>query len=385
MTEEEAPSGLEREESTDEVKTKVRLVCPKCQVGYEIGNYCGRCGSLLVRRVVPLGADAQPLEEKSIKKLSKEWLRLSEEKKKMETCLTRLEAQRDRVSSHTLDSLLTRYQEQLDALSVSHQEMEAELESVRKKASQEIDLMERELQPIQKRLAELESLYQSRAMTKTDFSKEKSEMMRQIGLRERSLEKHRHILSILPRKLGGQMVSHRFAGNFLHPFPLTISAGVIALAVVLGYFFWQPASSSDTPLATEMASPSPEAPPPLHQAPVSRNEENEKIRSLFENIRQANLQKNIGLLMSCYARDFKDREGKRLAALETWENFNYLDLSYQLKKKEIKGDTGDIKVEWLIRTSPKAGGKPQERRTVLDVTLSREDGNWKIKTIRSAS
>ncbi|HJX60372.1 MAG TPA: nuclear transport factor 2 family protein, partial [Thermodesulfobacteriota bacterium] len=123
---------------------------------------------------------------------------------------------------------------------------------------------------------------------------------------------------------------------------------------------------------------------PQSQSPVSEKKEAEKIRSLFENIRQANLKKNIGLFMSCYSHDFEDKEGKRLAVLETWENFNYLDLSYRLKKQTITGDTADVRVEWLIRTSPKAGGHPQDSRTVLNVTLSREEGNWKIKTIKSA-
>src|SRR4030067_1040458 len=34
-----------------------------------------------------------------------------------------------------------------------------------------------------------------------------------------------------------------------------------------------------------------------------------KIKGLLENIRQANLQKNIDLFISCYATDFKKEEG----------------------------------------------------------------------------
>jgi ketosteroid isomerase-like protein len=132
------------------------------------------------------------------------------------------------------------------------------------------------------------------------------------------------------------------------------------------------------------ASP-PNALPSQNRATATESEEIEKIRKLFENIRQANLKKNIGLFMSCYARDFEDKKGKRLATLEAWESFNYLDLSYDLKKQTITGDMADVSVEWLIRTSPKAGGQPQDSRTVLNVTLSREEGNWKIREIKSSS
>jgi ribosomal protein L40E len=185
---EETPVGLEGWGPIGEVRTKAKLICPKCQALYEIGNYCRRCGSLLVQRIISQGADVRPLEKKSIKKWSKQWLRLSEEKKNLEICLTKLETQQYRVSSNILNPMLTRYQDQLTSLSSLHHEIETELESVRKRASEEIDLLEKELQPIQKRVSEIHSLYQSGAMTKADFSREKNEMTREIESRERSLE-----------------------------------------------------------------------------------------------------------------------------------------------------------------------------------------------------
>jgi hypothetical protein len=238
---------------------------------------------------------------------------------------------------------------------------------------------------MQERFTEVKSLYHLGAMTKADFSREKNEMTREIESRERSLAKYRRLLSILPGKLGGEMVSHRVAANLLQPVPLMIAGGFFILVVASGYFFWQNPSSSRTPFSKEIASISPGTPSPQRQSPVSENKEAEKIRALFENIRQANLRKNIGLFMSCYSYDFEDKEGKRLAVLETWENFNYLDLSYRLKNQMITSDTADVRVEWLIRTSPIAGGQPQDSRTLLNVTLSREDGNWKIKAIKSPS
>jgi len=78
-------------------------------------------------------------------------------------------------------------------------------------------------------------------------------------------------------------------------------------------------------------------------------------------------------------------EGKRLDTLKMWENYNYLDLSYDLKKQTISGDTANVRLEWLVKTSQKVGGQLQDGRTVLDVTLKREDGRWKIKEIKSVS
>ena len=60
--------------------------------------------------------------------------------------------------------------------------------------------------------------------------------------------------------------------------------------------------SEDAPVSTSAVSSSAD--------PASQGEEQEieRIKALLENIRTANLQKNIDLFMSCYALDFKDRE-----------------------------------------------------------------------------
>jgi len=128
----------------------------------------------------------------------------------------------------------------------------------------------------------------------------------------------------------------------------------------------------------------PSAPTSL-KTPVSGREEIENIKRLFENIRQANLKKNIDLFMSCYSAGFKDQEGKKRETLKNWENFTYLDLSYNLKEHTISGDTAGIRVEWFIHFYHQAGDQPQESKTVLDVTLNREPGGWKIKNIRTIS
>jgi hypothetical protein len=111
----------------------------------------------------------------------------------------------------------------------------------------------------------------------------------------------------------------------------------------------------------------------------------EKIKGLLENIRQANLQKNIDYFISCYATDFKDREIKKKTTLESWKNFDFLDLSYDLKSPSISGDTAKARVEWLMKISPKTGGQPQEIKTILEVTFKKEGDGWRIGEIRPLS
>jgi ketosteroid isomerase-like protein len=368
-----------------EGKTRVRLICPKCQVLYKKGNYCRKCGSLLMQEMPSQEPDLQPLEKKSVKRWLKKWLRLLNEEKELESCMSKLEVERDRVSSDVLNPLFIRYKDRLGSLSPLHQEIETELEWIRKRASEEIDSMDKELKPIQKRLEEFKSLYKSGGVTKPDFVREKKELRKEIKSRERSLKKYRQIHSLLPGKMGGSLVSPGFKGNLLRPSTLLIASAMIILMVAGGYFFWQRPSQSSRAVAKEIVT-SPSVPSSPNSPPVAvEDQEAEKIKSLFENIKQANLKKNIDLFMSCYSRDFNDLQGKRLDALETWGFYNYHELSYDVKEQTISGDTANVKLEWMIRVSKKVGGQREDKRTLLDVTLKREDGFWKIKETKTVS
>jgi DNA-directed RNA polymerase subunit M/transcription elongation factor TFIIS/ketosteroid isomerase-like protein len=369
----------------EEEKAMVKLICPRCKLLYRKGSYCRKCGSLLMQRTSSQETFVQPLEKKSAKRWSKEWRRILKEEKELDSYVSKLETQRAHISSDVLNPLFLRYKNRLESLSPLHQEVETVLESFRKRASEEIDFLENELKPIQKRLQEFQSLRKLSAITKTDYVREEKELRREIGSRERGLKKQRQILSLLPNKTGRGIASPGSTKTFVRPYT-TIAAIVIVILIIAGaYFVWPRPSPDRTPISNEEITPPP--PPPSSPGPSEAAEESEpeKIRSLFETIKQANLKKNIDLFMSCYARDFNDREGKRLDALETWGFFNYVDLSYDLKKQTISGDSAHVRLEWLIQIVKKTGGKQEERKSLLDATLKKEDGRWKIKEIKTVS
>src|SRR4030043_2016040 len=98
---------------SEEERANVKLYCPKCQVLYRKGNYCRRCGSLLMQGTPSKETDAQRLEKKSTKRYSKEWLRLLKEEKALESRMRKLEAQHEKISGDVLNLLSLRYQERL--------------------------------------------------------------------------------------------------------------------------------------------------------------------------------------------------------------------------------------------------------------------------------
>jgi ketosteroid isomerase-like protein len=130
------------------------------------------------------------------------------------------------------------------------------------------------------------------------------------------------------------------------------------------------------------APPSPLPLPDTSRTPSTEIREVRSIKALLEHVRQANLQKNIDLFISCYASDFRDLDGRRRATLAYWEKFNYVDLSYDLKDPSVSAETAKARVEWVIKTSSKSGGRPQENKSVLDVIFKKEEGGWKIKEVK---
>jgi hypothetical protein len=138
------------------------------------------------------------------------------------------------------------------------------------------------------------------------------------------------------------------------------------------------------PLAKELTAPAPETSSPAFSAsPAGETQKLEDIRNLLENIRHGNLSKNIEIFMACYSPSFKDREGKKRETLRTWQNFHYQDLSYDLKSCTISGSIAHATVEWRISFSPKTGGRAEENRTLLSVTLERKEEGWKILEVKS--
>ncbi len=368
-----------------EERRNVKLFCPKCQLLYKKGNYCRKCGSLLMQGNPSQENGVQPLEKKSAKRWSREWFALLREEKDLEACMGKLETQRERVSRDVLDALSARYKDRLKSLSPLHQEIETELETIKKKALEQIDFLEDELEPIQKRLEEFQSLYKSGAVMKPDFIKEKKDLRKEVKLREKSLKKYRQILSLLPRKMGGNVTSAGFTGDLLRSPALLTACIIILLMIASGYLLWPHHSRFSGPVQKEIVTPLSTPLPQKNPSPPSKDQEVEKISSLFENIRQANLQKNIDLFMSCFSRDFEGAERKRQDTLKMWDNYSYLDLSYDLKGQTLTDDSADVRLEWLAKTSQKSNGKIQDGRTVLDVTLKREDGHWKIVKIKPVS
>ncbi len=371
--------------SVNEEIEMVKLICPRCQIVYKKGHYCKRCGSLLVEENSFPKPETQTLQKKYVKKLSKRWLRLLDEKRAIETCLNKLDGQRNKISSDLFNPLWFRYQDRLNTLLPLHQEVDMELQSIKKRTTEEIYSIDKMLKPITKRLEEFQSLYKTGAVTKKDYTSERKKMKGEIKLMEKGIKKYQEILSSLPREMGGRTLLLKFIWH--HNWPYIFIAGSILFLILggMGYSLWWKTPPIEKPVPNETIAPPTSSAPEQKANTIDEAKEIEKIRFLFENIRQANLHKDINLFLSCFSKDFKGIEEKRSDTIKMWENYDYLSLSYELKDQTISTDTAQIKLEWSVRTSKKLNGQRQNGKSLIDVTLKKEEDHWKIIGIKQIS
>ena len=364
---------------------RVRIVrmCPRCHLRFEVGNYCRICGFSLKQELI--SSDRDRIDNRLIKRLSSEWSRLRKKKSELETCLGKLEQQRDAFSKETFNPIFQRYQVQMESLSSRLKEIAAEFEPFRAKMSKEIGLLEEETGVIQKRFEEIRSLHRLGAITHTDYFAEKKGIRDEMRSRTRRLKQCRKTISLLTGPFEEGSVSPTMGKILLRPEFSSITAAILILFAVGVHLLATKnvkTSHSQGSMKVSDTKPSVRAQLPV-MLPEAR--EGEKIKSLFETIRRANLEKKIDLFMSCYAADFKGRREKRLATVDTWNNFDYLNLSYDLKSVAVTSQTAQVRVEWRIGVSPKDGGTLEKTTSLLDVTLKKEDGHWKIGDIKRVS
>ena len=380
------------------------LFCKKCQVEYEDDKrFCPQCGSFLIRKeeALPNFEDSEkPVEEKPKEKFICPDCKIIYEKSK--TCI--------RCGTEVV--LLTSFQEK--GQSEADQESEDEKKSSHVLTTREwvetplehlicpvckkehlggkscircgAALVSPSPPPAKDNTKPTHSLDTKKKEPKPPYSSEFEEDL----LREETSGQPSFKMTVEE-----QIKKGRFARKIKKDYPRIFLnwSGIAIICIAAGYLLWstyshivtkKPDSNAILPSKEKASSPAPTSSviSPSSASPTEA-EEIEKIRNLLENVTKANLRKDIDLFLSCYSNDFKDREGKKKSTLESWENFNFLDLTYDLVTHSVSGNAVKARVVWLVRFSPKSGGQPQESKTTLDVIFKKEDATWKIGEIKS--
>ena len=395
-----------------------KLICPTCKIIYERGNSCVRCGSGLVSQtefqekekpkssdteVSPSGLDldvgtgpALPAQEQ----LNLEWPSLTSPKGQESDGVEKVQ-KKELEAFPTIgaeeDFFKTQPSQQHPPKKPSHDSQKQDSDSVENVQKKELGVFPT--------MGVEEDFFETQPSQQHPSKKSSDDSQKRSNLPAKPKKDYRRLFL----EVGGITIMAVAGGYFLWSVyfnlirkesgPKTvISRSAISQTLPTSSPSTQPASTGiesgepktkqESPPISKEAPPSPPSPPPppsppdTSKTPSVEIQETRNIQTLLENIRQANLRKDIDLFVSCYASNFKDREEKRRATLVFWTKFDYLDLSYDLKNASISGDTAKVKVQWVITISSKTGKPPQTTKANLDVKLKKEEGGWKIEEVK---
>ena len=343
-----------------------KLICPACKIIYERGNSCVRCGSDLVLQT--------EFQEKEKPKSSD-----------TEVSLSGLDLD---VGTGPARPAQEKVDFEWPALTSPKKRDSSAVEKGKKKEIEVFPTME-----VEEDFFKTQTSKQQPSKTSADDSEKRS------SLSTKPKKDYRRLFL----EVGGITIMALAGGYFLwsvysnlirkEPEPRTpISKGAVSQILPTSSSSTSPATTgmgSGESRAKEESSSIPKeavpSSPDTSKLPPTEIQEIRNIETLLENIRQANLKKDIDLFLSCYASNFKDREGKKRATLSFWTKFDYVDLSYDLKNSSISGDTAKVKVEWVIKISSTTDRQQQQKnKTNLDVKLKKEEGGWKIEEVKQA-
>lgn len=154
--------------------------------------------------------------------------------------------------------------------------------------------------------------------------------------------------------------------------------GVVAwLLYSLGYL----SPSAPPPSATTPAAPAPQAGTAPPAAPAASLPE--QVQALFNTLREAQLKKDLTLLMSCYSPSFPGLADKRQQVQKAWEEYSFTNMFYFLDEVTPQGpDQAKVRVTWELQAQPRAGGETLTATQIFQVELKREGGAWKIAGLK---
>jgi hypothetical protein len=126
----------------------------------------------------------------------------------------------------------------------------------------------------------------------------------------------------------------------------------------------------------------PEVPPTQQAAKSSPLPEWQEVQGILEQVREAQLQKNIGLFLEAYAPTFPNLDKKTESVLRTWQKYDYLDMHFAIENLQ-KPDANTIiaKVAWDITLEDHSSKKKSALKRDYTVYLSHVSGKWLIREL----
>lgn len=364
--------------------------CPKCGKEFDLNVlYCETCSVMLE----PLEVEDTPAEKKpamvtvkpernspdtvgeKIEDVKIDTLKADIESKFVSTILLEMDQLRKRLTNKekTFDSLTGDISSSAGApFGAKLGQGEAEMDTILKKIAKLEAILENLKKKIESDIANLDG--QIRSSGKPGpfwFLNEKSRYGKMLFT---ELETKRILLDIILKKRSPSYFRNKEITRIVIGISIVICSSLI--------FSWAYFRSSQiqeiTPVLHPVAPPSaPMASKPEKQRPAVGEKE---VRLLLEDIKNANINKDINLWSSRYSRAYL--EGRKEGILEQWNKYDFTSLAYQIDDLNVKGDSVTAVITWDMDLFEKNTGWTKKTHSRLLSDFIVEDGKLKISSVK---
>lgn len=143
-----------------------------------------------------------------------------------------------------------------------------------------------------------------------------------------------------------------------------------AIVIVSGISYF--VISNQTPRATNPATEE-------HSPALAAMPERQALLELLNQMREAQLKKDIHLFLEAYSPNFPNLAQRRDLMLSIWQKYDYLDSQFQLTDITIKNNTLILgRVTWVIKARDRQNNAMKIFSKSYQVYFSKDSGKWLI-------
>jgi hypothetical protein len=117
-------------------------------------------------------------------------------------------------------------------------------------------------------------------------------------------------------------------------------------------------------------------------APTSPQVLKKELEELLNQLREAQLKKDIFHYIQVFLPNFPDLETRRQKTLAVWQAYDYTGLDFELDDvKLLDGDHAEAKVIWNLKLQAKASQTGRTETQTYRVWFSKDAGKWRVNKL----
>ncbi|MEW6107591.1 MAG: hypothetical protein AB1632_00260 [Nitrospirota bacterium] len=368
-----------------EQTSRIIMQCPKCRKEFPVeATYCETCSAMLepveitvekmipgneIKKQFPAVSDPENRSEK-IEDIKIDSLKTDIEKKFVLTLLKELGQLKSRLSKK--EKFLSDMNEQKTSMEFAGQaektrKSESDIEGIIRRTAKLESIIENLKKKIEAEIEELRSKLEE--AEKPGISGFFSNSGRYHKMLSSELKAKNLLMNVIKGEISPAKLKYR---EFSKGLSITFSFFAIVLFfmwILFDYRYKSPDIRNEAvkPVQTEN--------------PVKFTVSEKDIHDLLDDIKTANLTKNLELWESRYSKGYLELEGKKENILEQWKKFSYKSLDYRIDKIEIKPEAASAHITWDMVIETKKTGRLKAFSHKLHAFFLKENGKLKIASV----